>query len=199
MQRNVWLLLLIFLVSCASGGKIKVTTNPEGANVFIKVGPNSPMKIGVTPAVIEQNSVPSLFTESVSIIVDKEGYLPESILIPKTQFPWHGDLSIVMKKPLLPLNCQDQEEVTKELAFNLARGHGLLMKRNMDEAEAVLTNLASKFPHISVVYDLLGNLNYLKKDLSKALLYYKRSHELQPNNQETTKLVEKLSRIKVVP
>ncbi len=191
---------LTLVLSCSSGG-LQVDSNPVGAEVFILRKGSTPSAIGKTPLTLNKESVPDLYDNQTSILVDKQGFEKQTILIPKASVMAKGQLHVVLKAKEIPIdreaeNREEREAANiTELASGIARSQQLMMRKELAEAEILLINISNKFPNIYVTYDLLGNISYLRKDLPKALLYYKRSLNIWPNNPETRKLYERLKLI----
>ncbi len=187
-------LILLLSTSCSSSGNLKVVSDPEGAEVFVQRGLLAPTKVGVTPLDVSTSLVPDLFLDDVSVIVRKPGHEVQSIFIPKTKMQTNANFSVNLKPSEGSLQCQNQGKEMHALASTIGKAFQLLMKKEYVEAEVFLLQATTKYPNISVIYDLLGNLYYLKRDLEKAQKNYRRSLEIDGNNVETAKILEKLSK-----
>jgi TolA-binding protein len=100
-----------------------------------------------------------------------------------------------MKETTIPQECLALDETTEKVAKAVAAAQSLIQSRNYDLAERQLVNLQTDFPNVSVVYDLLGNVSYLRRDFPEALRFYRKSLSISPGNPETSRMVDKLSRI----
>ena len=129
--------------------------------------------------------------EYVQLEVRKEGFDPESILIPQGMFGLTVDLSVKLQADLSNVTGGKSGDLQR-VARGIATAQLQISQLQLDSAEATLNSLLSQYPQISVFHDLLGNVHYLKKDLRRALETYERALKLDPENVETTRLVRRL-------
>lgn len=188
---NWWLTVSIALAlsGCASSG-LNVQSTPEGADVLVVRPGQAPMKLGKTPLVVPSSSISG--DSAAQLVLEKNGFGSQSVLLPNTMLPSRADVYVNMRESALPLACVQQTEATNEVTRGVLQAQSEIIRKNYDNAETLLRNLALKYPNISVVFDLLGNVHYLKKDLGNALTAYEKSNELSPGNPETVRMVERL-------
>lgn len=82
-----------------------------------------------------------------------------------------------------------------QLAQGIAAAQAALHRQNLNDAFERLTVLATTFPNVSVVYDLLGNVEFIRRDLKAALKHYQTSLELEPENPATERMVQRIERL----
>ena len=186
----------VTLFACATGSSVRVESNPEGALVSVIASGNAPVSVGKTPLNVEKSSFPGLYSDPVQITVSKEGFESESILIPKSQLETESKLRINLKEVQLNKSCSNQQEALNQVSQGVAAAQRMIYRKEYAEAERLLTQLTTKFTSVSVLYDLLGNVAYLKKDVEKASEYYRKSHDLNPDNPETVRMIKKLTSIR---
>jgi tetratricopeptide (TPR) repeat protein len=136
----------------------------------------------------------SIHGDTIQVKVTKEGYLPESMVIPKATLASRSNLHFKLTENTLSKACEQKLGAIEAVSRGIAKAQSLTAKKNYERAEAVLLELQEDYPSLSVVYDLLGNVYYLQKNLGKALMAYEKSHELWPNNLETERMIRKLER-----
>lgn len=188
---------LILLGGCASSG-IRVESQPDAADVhFVRLGA-PPIVLGKTPLSVDASSLRDA-EGGAHLMVTKEGFLPESILVPHTGVPASTRMNFALKQVVTPKQCEQADESLNEIARGVAETQSQTSKKNFADAERTLQGLISRYPKVSVLYDLKGNLHYLQKDLTRALEAYQRSIEIRPGNYETLRMIEKLGGIKGVP
>jgi predicted Zn-dependent protease len=78
----------------------------------------------------------------------------------------------------------------------VAQVQRMIYKKNYIEAERTLSTFTVKYPAVPVFFSLLGNVYYLEKNLDKALDAYQRSYALQPQNQEASRMIQKIKSIR---
>ncbi len=184
---------MIFVIAgCASEG-LRVYSTPDGAEVSVLSQNRPTIKVGKTPVEIDSKSVPELFTDSLQVQVSKEGYTPQSVLVPKlSAMGGTGRVSFNLEDTALPKACVDQQDAFNEVARGVAEASSLLQRKKLIEASTLLLSLTSKFSSVAVLYDLQGNVLYLQKDFNRALEAYKRSNVLTPNNPQTLRMINKI-------
>ena len=83
----------------------------------------------------------------------------------------------------------------EKLARNIAKANSLIHLKRYPEASSILQNVVNDFPHVSVGYDLLGNISYLQRDFKQAEQYYQKSIQISPDNVETQNVLERIKKI----
>lgn len=94
-------------------------------------------------------------------------------------------------RPFCP-TCKKQDESLQKVSRGVAEVRSQIASERLDQAESTLTMLTAEFSGVSVLYDLMGNVYYLRKDLNNALIQYRRSYELNSNNAETARMIKKI-------
>lgn len=190
--------LIIPILSGCSGPILRVESNPEGADVFAGRAESTPIKIGKTPITITRESAPDLFSEGCQIGLSKDGFASESLFVPKTTLS-NGTArwTVTLKQQAVtsqPEN-KDQAQAINAVAQGIAEAQQKIFSKNYSEAQRILEMLAANYSNVALVHDLLGNVFYIQKNTSRALVAYRRSYELNPNSPETMRMIEKLSTI----
>ena len=183
----------ILLASCVNSGTYQIFSNPEGVEVY-KVDENGTQSsMGNTPLIVNSNQIVSSEEEQLLFFFQKEDYFPQSLLVPKTSLQANHKIHItLLEKPKMIIDeqCKDlPKDAYQELARGIAEAQSLITRKDWNGAQNKLQVLVVKYPFVSVLHDLLGNVYFLQKDLSKALMAYERSASIWPYNQETTKLI----------
>ena len=124
--------------------------------------------------------------------ISKEGYESQHIFIAQDNTQESYNINIKLKTKNEDLKGLDMKSRQERLAKNLTRSSNLINKKRYVEAEQILVETVRDFPHVSVGYDLLGNVSYLQRDFRAALNYYKKSFQLNPENSETKFIIDKL-------
>jgi hypothetical protein len=188
---------IMLLNGCATSG-VRLESQPDGADVqFVRLGA-PPVVLGKTPLSIEASALRDA-DGGAHLMVTKDGFLPESILVPHTGLPASTRMNFALKQIVTSKQCEQADESLSDIARGVAETQSQTSKKNFSDAERTLQGLISRYPKVSVLYDLKGNLHYLQKDLTRALEAYQRSIEIRPGNFETLRMIEKLGGIKGVP
>lgn len=190
----IYYFISVALTSCASSS-LRVSSNPEGADVTVIARDRAPIKVGKTPIELNAQNTPELFSDSLQIQISREGHSPLSVLVPKLALGATGRVNANLQETMLPKECLAQTDSLSEVARGIAEASGLIQRKRLDEASLVLQGLASKFGSVSVLHDLLGNVYFLKKDLSRALDSYEKSNLLSPNNPQTVRMINRIQEL----
>jgi predicted negative regulator of RcsB-dependent stress response len=77
----------------------------------------------------------------------------------------------------------------------VAQVQSLIQRKELDQGLSTVNTLLSSYPNISTLYDLQGNIYYLRKDIDRALASYKRANAITPNS-ETNRMISKLQELR---
>ncbi len=191
----VFLLTAMSLGGCATS-QLFVESNPPGAEVaYVALG-GAPQPIGVTPMMVTPANVPGLFRDQVQISVSKAGYHGESFLIPPGSGSVTGKIGARLSVDPLSKSCQESLTAMVDATDSVAQAQRLILRKEYLEAERMLTTMVQRYPAVPAFHSMLGSLLYLQKNLPRALESYQRAQELQPQNQETLRMIEKIKGIR---
>lgn len=193
--RGVILVSALMLSGCASSF-VRVTSNPEGADIHLIRTNSPPLKIGSTPLAITPEAYPEAFTDNIQLAVSKNGFNTESIIVPKSGFQSHAKLHFNLREPSPSGACAGTDKTFEEIAQGVAESQRQLLKKNTPEAKRLLTGMISKFPGVATFHNLLGNAFYLERDINSALESYRRARDLQPSNYDTIRMIDKLQNMR---
>jgi|GEM_PF-1313897 len=175
---------------------LKVESQPEGADVYLTISGQTTRKVGVTPLTLNENQI-NPNNDSLQISISKEGYARENILAPATIFSKFTAIQITLRENSAATVKQTlTDEILQKLASQVAYTQSLIKNKDYDNAERTLSNLLSQFPSVSTLHELMGNVFYIRKDLSKAHGYYRKAYDLNPTNPDTLRLIQKIETIR---
>ncbi len=176
--------------SCSSSG-IRVETPTEGAEVFlVRPGRSEPTKLGVTPLVLTSSQLQGL-DNGIVLRVTREGYRSETVSIPRGGTQTFGILRVELTRDQNA--CSDSMAQLNEITRQINNIVKLTSRRKLSDAESLAVEMSTKYPEISLIHDLLGNIHYLNRKPQAALDAYRRSLQLSPRNVDTQRMIEKLS------
>lgn len=175
-------------LGCASS-ILNVESEPSGAEVYISQAQRPPIKIGQTPLKIEERKL-TTGIEPFQITISKEGYLNEHVLVPHSTLSRNTAIAVRLKSDLSKIS-QSSDQLEK-VASATAQSQYLIKIKDFDRAEQSLLTYSIQYPSVATFHELLGNVYYLKKDFNKALGSYKQAVLLNPKNNETRSMIERL-------
>ena len=186
---------LFLLVGCASS-ELVVESDPAGADVTLVSMGGIQKKIGQTPLTVLPSTEPAAFLPDAQIRIGKEGYRTESFLLPPSASGSRSRIQAKLSDDAVSKTCEDSAKSITDATDAVAQIQKLIYARNYAEAERALNGFVVKFPAVPVFFSLLGNVYYLQKNLDKALDAYKRANQLQPQNLETSRMIDKIRGIR---
>lgn len=187
---GIW--MLVGTVGCASSA-LRVESNPEGADVFVAIEGQAPKKIGTAPLNILEGTI-NPGQHAFQVTVSKEGYHSESVLIPAGSFSRSAVVNVRLNE--IPSTAKQLNEQTlQKLASLVASAQAMIVSKEYGIAEQTLINGLSQYPNVSTLHELLGNVYYLQRDLTRALSSYRRAHSMNPNNSDTQRMIRKIEDI----
>ena len=189
------LVLLLVFNSCSSISKVKITSSPDKAEVKVTTNDGETKSLGTTPLELSGKEIYSSASRMSVIHISKEGFESQNVFIAQESSLESYNINIKLRTKSEDVKNQDIKARQEKLAKNIAMSNNLISKRKYDEAERVLTSVSQDFPYVSVSYDLLGNIAYLRRDFRAAINYYEKSYQLNPENSETKTMIDKLKRM----
>lgn len=181
-MKKIVLLLLISFNLTAFAANFRVTSAPEGADVFIKrKSDDTAAKIGVTPigTTLEEVRAKYGLGETFYIEVKKEGHESYNIMMAPIA---SSDIELAVKLPV----SRDIMLTRKfdNIAFQLFEAQRLTRDKNFESALKVLDAIEKEEKYLSVINEMRGGVYYLKKDFNSALSYYRRAFAINSENKD---------------
>lgn len=185
-------MVLTTLTGC-SNNSIKIKTTPEDAIVSIIDDAGVKTQIGKTPLDLPESAI-FKNQKYADVLVEKDSYKSREILLTRSLFGTNSNMNISMEKEIAATQ-KDNAEYKEKLATSLAKINTLIQLKQYNEAEVLLNGFVNDYPDISVGYDYLANVLYMKKDYLKALSLYRKAHNINPQSMERKKMMEKISEL----
>lgn len=187
-MKNLTFLTFVLFWGCSGAGVVKINTIPNNADIKIIENSGEITPIGTSPHSL---SVSELFTRSnyIQILVEKDNYESERVILTRPYLSTNFDLSFDLERSASPNKSgKDLEEVSIEIA----QVYKKIQSKDFTSAESELKSLQKKYPRLSVVNDLLGNISYLNGNYEQAKDYYLKAASIQPNNYERSAILKKI-------
>lgn len=189
-------LICLFCLSSCISSSVRVETVPEGAEVLVSTGGQVPSKVGMTPTQIDTTL--AKFNESpVLVSISKPGFKRESVLVPPSALGQEAKIQLQLTEDAAgPTKAsQNIDTMIDEVARSVAKVQDLVRGKEYDQAMTSINSLLLKYPNVSTLYGLQGNIFYIQKNIDKALSAYRKAESLAPNG-DTQKIINKLESIK---
>src|SRR5690606_20161726 len=109
-----------FCVAGSSASQLRVESNPPGAEGPVINPDDTRQAGGQTPITLNREKTPALFKQDVQIQISKDGYLPQSVVLPKISNGASGRVAFNLEQTALPPVCQAKVESFSEIARGVA-------------------------------------------------------------------------------
>ena len=185
-------IMILMMFGCSTTSKVKITSSPEKAEVTVTTNDGETKSLGYTPLEVSGRDIYANGSRMSIVQIYKEGFENQKIFIAQDSSQENYNINVKLKLKSEDLKSQDLKSRQEKLAKGIAVSSNLINSKKYDEAERMLLTITQDYPFISVSYDLLGNIFYLRRDLKSALNFYERSYRMNPENGETKSMIEKL-------
>lgn len=185
----------ILTINACAIGTMRISSSPDKAEVFVTYEGGQPQKLGDTPLSLDSRLLEDKRGKFLTVSLKKDGYRTESIILPTSMIQSSVTVSTKLDEFKLPLACQDSSMAVDKIAKGIASSQSLIKANRLMDAEQKVSLLINEYPNVSVLHDLLGNIQYMNKNLAGALKAYDKSLELEPNNLDTQRIRNKLRTI----
>jgi len=193
-----------FAMSALSGcglAKVKIASYPDQADI-LSIRPNGEeVQIGKTPFEIEGDKLaeacrPTDGTKGpCRLVVSKKGYARESLFVNSMFFKENFSASVKLNPSTEWVDLEKNELFLGKMndaAHYTARLQEQTIRRDLEAALETAKQFVAAHSKLSVAWDLLGNVYFLKKQYSQAAESYRKSLALNPTNIETQRVLKNL-------
>jgi tetratricopeptide (TPR) repeat protein len=201
-MKSIFMTVLgVLLASCAGLKRqspgLSMTSSPAGAEVSYLSKHNKFEKLGLTPLNLKDGQLQRLQSANdqfLALQVRKSGHAVETILV-----DLRSTKKISYFAALEPIDVWNnkEQEISSVAANSLARKiqliNQLVMRKNHQAALSRADLLINQFPKAGAFYDIKGSIFLLMGDRPEAIANYRKSLQLNPENADTQRMLEKLN------
>ena len=181
-------------MACAQS-ELVIQSIPSEAEVSVIDEEGGIRGLGKTPLKLPSSEMFRSGVVFSQLQLTKENYETKSFVVSKSSVPTSYEISVNLKKNATDPKSLEANSRNEKVAQQIALANNFIISKKFFEAEQLVSRFIQDYPHISVGYDYMGNIHYLKKDYKKALYYYEKGLVLNPENLETKDMVTKLKNI----
>lgn len=185
---------LTLLTSCTTT-HLSIESEPSGADILIIGNDGREDKLGQTPLVLTPEMESRFSNNNWELSVNKAGYLKNQIFVETKMFKEVGRIFVKLTPDSNWAEAYQDKNAYKylnDVSSMTAEIQGATVKGDYAKAESLATSLVTRYPKLSVGWNLLGNIYYLQKRIEKAIESYQKSLELNPNDAATKNILEKI-------
>lgn len=183
----------LWIVSCSSNPTVKINSFPEGATVAMRSGQDGTKFLGKTPLELKASELASSSSNITALSFSKEGFQDQYLTLVQNRGTENFEITAKLLANEVDAKSVDLKSRQEKLAQKLVRAHNLITQKRLPEAEGLLQEVIRDYPSVSVGYDLLGNVSYLQRNLTRARTFYEKSLQLNPENEGARAMIKKLS------
>lgn len=200
MQRNLFSQIIIlgivsFIAACATQGGLKVTSEPEGAEVLVIESNGMERKLGQTPLNLEAKDFQFSENKILDMKIKKPGFVSERIVLDTMSFTKTVDVHLKMTSLVSWQESFQDPKATPyltDIASLAAEVQSAALSKDLTNAEKLARMMISRYPHVSVGWTLMGNIYYLRKDIGQAIQSYEKALQIDPDNKATKEVLARL-------
>lgn len=183
----------IFLAGCSTFFEVK--SEPLQADVFVMNENNEKKPIGKTPLQMPEADVKKVVGKNTgageffTVLVEKEGYIPQSFNIPATRYGTTvTSLNVKLKKGETPQELRTAKEVLDHMFL----AQKLAMSQQFERAQMELDKIITPFPDFSRALSMRASIYYAQKNYSESMKWYEEALKYDPDMDEAVKMLAKV-------
>lgn len=167
--------------------ELTIKSTPEEADVYIKeLGSPEMEKVGQTPLIVGEDIVKKLGNTGktpVIIEVRKSGYAKQQLILNEI-----GKTDMKYEVKLEETSFANMVSSLDNVGSELFEAQRLMRSGSLENSLEILARLNSKYPHSSLINELMGAAYYLKKDYSNSLVFYDTAYRYNQKNLDAYKM-----------
>lgn len=177
-----------------------ISSEPVGADVVIVDDSGREDKLGQTPLNLTPEMMDRFPTNSWRMSLNKPGFVKDQLFIETKTFRELGRISVKLtpeanwKEAYQDMNAY---KYLNDVSGMSAEIQAATVKGDYGKAESLATSLVTRYPKLSVGWNLLGNIYYLQKRIDKAVESYQKSLAINPDDQGTRGILDRIRNGKI--
>lgn len=193
--RYFCLLNFVLLLSSCTTTQLSINSEPPGAEVVIVNDDGREDKLGQTPLNLTPEMMERFPTNNWRVSLNKTGFIKDQLFIETKMFRELGRISIKLTPEANWKEAYQDNNAYKylnDVSSMSAEIQASTVKGDFGKAESLATSLVTRYPKLSVGWNLLGNIYYLQKRIDKAVESYQKSLAINPEDQVTKGILDRI-------
>ncbi len=188
--------MLSALGACST--TFKVVSTPSQSEVFVEIPTSGEKKsLGQTPLEIPMSQVTDLVGtqaegEFVTIAVEKQGFLPQRLALPNSQF---GTMVTSLDVKLKEGDAAKQAKVAEEVLNRFFLAQRFTLNREFERAQAEIDKILALAPNFARAYSMRGSIYFVQKNLPESLKWYEMALKADPQMDEAVKMIARVNQM----
>lgn len=196
--KSLCIINFVFFCGCSTPSFV-VKSDPLQADVFIqdpKSGDKKP--IGKTPLQLPMSEIKKTLGNSVSpgeffnVIVEKQGFLPQTYAVPATKF---GTMIVQYDIKLKPGNAPKEVRVAKEILDHIFVAQKLALLQQYERAQIELDKVIIPFPNFARALSMRASIYFAQKNYTESLKWYEEAIKNDPELDDAIKMIAKIKNL----
>lgn len=184
------ILLMSFCACSTPKRKLEIKSDPMGADIANRAGE----KIGKTPFVLEGDAIAKVEQDGLAFLnLQMPGYEDKSVILePKTETSMTVKLAKQESEYFKNKTLRDFSPEANRMVRDLLRIQGLVLMKNVEEAQRSLEDFQKQYPYIAATFVMLANVSLMKRDVPSARNYLLRAKTIDPLDPVILRMLKSL-------
>jgi tetratricopeptide (TPR) repeat protein len=197
MEKLRWALpLLLILGGCSFTSDFMVKSDPLQADIFVqnpKTGEKKPL--GKTPLEIPSSDIRNLIGNDIgpgeyfNVIIEKQGYVSQSVTIPATRF---GTMATQLDVKLKEGTDVKEQRLAADILNHLFVAQKLALQQQFERAQIELDKIIGPFPTFARALSMRASIYYAQKNYADSLKWYEEALKADPQMDDAIKMIAKV-------
>ncbi|MEI8024747.1 MAG: hypothetical protein WCI18_00230 [Pseudomonadota bacterium] len=181
--------ILLGVLTLTGCGSVSIKSAPDAAEVLVMIpGKSDPKVLGKTPYEARISELGAAANAGPIVLqIRKTGYHPQFLYVPNA-----SGGTIEFSTNLKPTVISNYSDINRIIKLTLL-GERQLQTKQLDEALKTAQSLKLINENIAVAWDIEGAAYLLKGDRIKSKLAWERSIEIDPENPDTAKMLNRMN------
>lgn len=191
-------LCFLMVVACSTPqADLRISTDPESSDVYILKTDGQQELLGSAPLVLTDKMQENLGSGVWRLGVGKKGFLREQLFLESKMFKEIGQIHVrLLPEANWSEAYQDSNayKYLNDVSSVTAEVQAATLRGDYGKAMTLANSLVTRYPKLSVGWNLLGNIYYLQKNIGKATESYQKALEVNPQDELAKSTLERLKR-----
>ncbi len=184
------------LSACASNN-FKVLSTPAQSEVFLEVASSGEKKsLGQTPLEIPISQLSEMVGpetangEFLTIVVEKQGFVPQRLALPHSQF---GTLVTQLDVKLKEGDSSKQITMAEEILNRFFLAQKFTLNKEYVRAQSEIDKILSVAPNFARAYSMRASIYFVQGNLPESLKWYESALKQDPQMEDAIKMIARIN------
>ncbi len=199
---KVLAIVIGLLTAACSTTQFEVKSDPVTAEVSVLNEKNEKKPLGKTPLLMPDSEVKKILGDGVTpgefftVVVEKEGFVPQTFSIPASRF---GTLVTSLTVKLKEGEAPQEARIAKEILDHLFLAQKLALAQQFERAQIELDKVITPFPKFSRALSMRASIYFAQKNYPESMKWYEEALKNDPQMEEAVKMLAKVRTLQGLP